>query len=98
MVINASGLGIELPLKEPINPKDGLLDLLLIKKDIPAAVNSLLALDTENIFQHWQGREISVNSEPQMEYWIDGEVGEQTPFTAVVALQALRYIAPQPKN
>lgn len=95
MVLNASGLGIELPLKEPIEVRDGLLDLLLLKKDIPAAVNSLLTLQkTEEIFQHWQGREITVRCDPIQEFWTDGEPGGHTPFTAVIAPQALRLLAP----
>jgi diacylglycerol kinase (ATP) len=98
-IMNTSGLDIDLPLTNIINPKAGLLDLFLIKKDVPAAMSSLLELKiTDEILQHWQGREISVHSDPSQNFWIDGESGGQTPFTAVIVPQALHIIAPQKKE
>jgi len=96
VILNALGWGIEPPFVNRVNPKDGLLDLFLIKKEAAAVVPSLLKLtNTEDIFQYWQGRKISIHSEPVQEVWIDGEIGGQTPFTAVVAPNSLRIIGPK---
>jgi diacylglycerol kinase family enzyme len=95
VVINTLGWGIDLPLKEPINFEDGLLDVLLINKDMAAAIESFVDLKVSgDIFQHWQGRQIAIQSEPEQDIWIDGEPREKTPFTAVVAPQALRVVVP----
>jgi YegS/Rv2252/BmrU family lipid kinase len=95
VVINTLGWGIDLPLKEPINFEDGLLDVLLINKDMAAAIESFVDLKVSgDIFQHWQGRQIAFQSEPEQDIWIDGEPREKTPFTAVVAPQALRVVVP----
>jgi YegS/Rv2252/BmrU family lipid kinase len=95
VLVNALGVGIELPFAKQISPEDRMLDLFLFKKDAPGALNSLLNLQiTDEIVQHWQGREFSIECEPQIDVWIDGEAGGQTPFTAVIAPHPLRIIVP----
>jgi diacylglycerol kinase family enzyme len=82
-------------MKQAVLPDDGLLDLFLFKKDVPGAVESLLNLKiTDEIVQHWQGREISVNCEPSLDVWVDGEAGGQTPFTAIIAPKPLQIVVP----
>ncbi len=95
MVVNTMGWGIDLPLKMPLNFEDGLLDVLFLNKDMKAAVDSLRELKvSEDIFQQWQGREISIECTPQQDIRIDGEPRDTTPFTAMVAPKALRVVVP----
>jgi diacylglycerol kinase family enzyme len=95
VLVNALGFGIEPPMKQAVLPDDGLLDLFLFKKDAFGTVESLLNLKiTDEIVQHWQGREISVRCEPSLDVWIDGEAGGKTPFTAVIAPKPLQVVVP----
>lgn len=96
VLVNALGVGVDLPFAKDVSPDDGLLDLILIKKDMPGAVSSLLNLKiTEELVQYWQGREFTIRCEPAMDVWIDGEAGGNTPFTAVVAPEPLHIIVPE---
>jgi diacylglycerol kinase family enzyme len=96
VVVNTLGWGMALPLEEPIDIEDGLLDVFLINKDVPAAVESLRTGKLSgDIFQHWQGRNITVRSEPEQEVWVDGEPREKTPFRANTAPKALRVVVPE---
>jgi diacylglycerol kinase family enzyme len=94
-VVNTLGWGMELPMAEPIDIDDGLLDVFLINQNVQAAVESLRAGKLSgDIFQHWQGRNIVVECEPDQDVWLDGEPREKTPFKANVAQKALRVVVP----
>lgn len=94
-VVNLIGLGIELPVKEKIDPSDGLLDVFLINKDLAGAVESLRKQELSgDIFQHYRGRKVHVRSEPAEEIWLDGEDAGETPFYAEAAPKALRVVVP----
>ena len=77
-VVNALGLGISFSLTEPVNPKDGLLNLFLIKKDTSTPLSQTLNQEEKDkLFQHWQCREVSIHSQPAQQVWMDGEVTAQ---------------------
>jgi diacylglycerol kinase (ATP) len=99
VLINAFGWGIEPPLDEPVSSNDGLLDLFVIKKNVPEAVGSLLTRKEKGeIILHKQGRKISVRSETPQNIWTDGEDGGQTPFTAVIDPNPFRIVVPYEKE
>ncbi|MFZ0544442.1 MAG: YegS/Rv2252/BmrU family lipid kinase [Candidatus Promineifilaceae bacterium] len=99
ILMNLWGWGIEQPFEKAVESNDKLLDLILIKKNVPEAVTGLLSAEgKEEIFQHWQGREIIARSEPAVEYWVDGEKGGQTPFTAVIAPEPFRIVVPEEQS
>jgi len=95
-ILNALSVRIDWSFAKTISPDDGLLDLVLVKKATLAALPGLIQEKiTDEFFQHWRGREISVRAEVAQKVWIDGEAGGETPFTALAVPQALRIIVPQ---
>lgn len=98
-LINAFGWGIEPPLDLPVASNDGLLDLFIVKKNVPEAVGSLLTLkEKEEIILHKQGKKISVRSDRPQNIWTDGEDGGETPFTAVIESKPFRIVVPDEKE
>lgn len=98
-IYNAGSLGgVDLPKPADIDAGDGLLDVVLINKNLRSltAVTSF-TLDfgpgKANV-HHWKGKEIRVETEQTQTVWIDGEAYGQTPFTATVIPQAVRIVTP----
>jgi len=101
-ILNAGSIGgvmgIELPKVGDVDISDGYLDLYAITK----GVKPLRAL-SQYIFNHegsdagvyqWRGKEITLESDPVQDVWIDGELGGQTPFTVTAMHQALEIVVP----
>ncbi|HZD09886.1 MAG TPA: diacylglycerol kinase family protein [Candidatus Binatia bacterium] len=96
LIINALSVGIDAAIANTIKFDDGLLDLILVKQATLAALPHLLDANiSEELFEHWPGREISVRCETVQHVWIDGEPCGETPFDVVVAPKALRVVVPQ---
>lgn len=94
-ITNALGLGLNLSFAKAIDPEDGLLNLILVKKAaLQALPNPLEFKMTDELFEHWHGREISVRTEAPQAVWMDGDAGGETPFTAVAIPKALQIIVP----
>jgi diacylglycerol kinase (ATP) len=100
-IANTSNAGIQgLSMVHAVNVSDGLLDLLLIRQ---ADFGSLLqmaatAITGENpppALQHWQGREITVKTDPVQSVTIDGEPYSQTPIAARISKQRVKIIVPR---
>lgn len=95
ILLNGFGWKIDLPLINAIDITDGLLDVLFIKKVAPGMVTSLLEQNNnEEILQQWCCRNITVSCSPSQTFWIDGEPGGETPFSAAIAPWSLRVVSP----
>lgn len=94
IAINMLGLG--LPFMETVNPVDGMLDVIIIKKAALAALPRLFKLEdlTSELLGHWQGQEITLHTDVAQTVWLDGEAGGETPFTAVIVPEALQVVVP----
>jgi YegS/Rv2252/BmrU family lipid kinase len=101
-ILNAGSIGgvmgIEIPTVGDVNISDGYLDLYAVTQ----GVQPLRAI-SHYIFHHgdskagvynWRGKEITLESDPIQDVWIDGELGGQTPFTVTAMPQALEIVVP----
>ncbi len=93
-------LGIELPTVGKVNISDGYLDLYAISADTRQPLLSLPKQilrtdDSQFRIYHWQGREITLETIPPQDVWIDGEIGGETPFHTSVIPQALEIVVPE---
>lgn len=97
LLTNAIGLGLKWNATSHIRPDDGLLDVLVFKKDILSIASELLEEWREpgHLFQAGQGREIIVRADPVQPVRVDGELIGETPVTAVVVPKALPVIVPE---
>jgi YegS/Rv2252/BmrU family lipid kinase len=98
LLTNAIGLGLKWAATSHIRPDDGLLDVLIFKKDVLSIVGDLLEELREpgHLFQAGQGREVTVRTDPPQPVWIDGEPIGETPVTAVLIPHTLPVIVPLP--
>jgi YegS/Rv2252/BmrU family lipid kinase len=97
LLTNAIGLGLKWNATSHIRPDDGLLDVLIFKRDILSIASDLLEEWREpgHLFQAGQGREITVQADPSQPVLVDGELIGETPVTAVIAPHALPIIVPE---
>jgi YegS/Rv2252/BmrU family lipid kinase len=97
---NSAQMGVSgLTLAQGTSVSDGLLDVVIIKQvDVnliaSLAASNLLREDLGLVIEHWQGAEITVESEPPQEVAFGERVIAQTPVTAHVVPGALRIIVP----
>jgi diacylglycerol kinase (ATP) len=91
-------LGISLPQVGDVNVSDGYLDLYAVTKGIQplrAVSHHLFHIgETQAGVYHWRGKEITLESDPPQDVWIDGEIDGQTPFTTTAVPQALEIVVP----
>jgi YegS/Rv2252/BmrU family lipid kinase len=103
-ILNAGSIGgvmgISLPTIGNVDISDGYLDLYAITREM----KPLRAL-SKHIFRHeeteddigvyhWRGKEITLESNPRQDVWIDGEFGGKTPFTVNAMPEALEIVIP----
>jgi diacylglycerol kinase (ATP) len=86
-------------LKQPIDATDGLLDVsIFLDQNVgtvsKAAANVLLRTDYVEPFEHWQGREVTVVSQPAQAIQADGEVLPPGSVTVRVLPRAVRFVVP----
>ncbi len=101
-ILNAGSIGgvmgIELPKVGDVDISDGYLDLYAVKKGMkPLRSVSRHIFNHEGAdtgVYHWRGKEITIESDPIQDVWIDGEMGGQTPFTATAVPKALEIVVP----
>lgn len=92
-------LGVELPTVGDVNVSDGHLDVYAVTK----GVQPLRAISHHIFHQgesqagvyHWRGKEITLQSDPLQEAWVDGELSGQTPFTVTTIPKALKIVVPK---
>jgi len=103
-ILNAGSIGgvmgISLPTIGDVDISDGYLDLYAVGKKMKP-----IRAVSKHIFQHegsdedigvyhWRGKEITLESDPIQDVWIDGELGGQTPFSLSALPQALEIVVP----
>ena len=91
-----AGLG---HLKPPVDAGDGLLDVMVFQDEslrtvAKAAGNVLLRNENLVPLVHWQGREVTVVSEPAQAIQADGEVLPTGRVTVRVVPSAVRFVVP----
>jgi YegS/Rv2252/BmrU family lipid kinase len=99
-VYNAGNLGVAgtSPLLG-ISVEDGLLDLVVLRE---AVSQTLLTHDIEHsirprddLFDHWQARQICIEADPPQPVNIDGEIAGTTPITIDIIPNAIRVLVPR---
>ena len=98
-VYNAGNMGrAGTALVPGIRVDDGLLDLVAFRE---GSSSSLLThglehiRHTEELFYHWQGRQISIEADPPQPVQIDGEVVNPTPVSMEILPRAIRVLSPK---
>jgi YegS/Rv2252/BmrU family lipid kinase len=99
-VYNAGNMGVAGTSPVPgINVEDGLLDLVVLREKVS---RTLLTQDIEHsinpsddLFDHWQARQICIESDPPQPVHIDGEMVGTTPVTIEILPRAIRVIVPR---
>ena len=103
MIANSGNVAIGgLTLSKKIDVSDGLLDVVIFKRaDLAAMITvtaALMSPDAEATdspqLEHYQGREILVESNPPQTISIDGEVIEPVKLTASILPKAVKVIVP----
>ena len=99
-VYNAGNMGVAGTSPVPgISVEDGLLDLVVLREKVS---RTLLTHDIEHsirpgddLFDHWQARQIRIESDPPQPVHIDGEMVGTTPVTIDILPRAIRVLAPR---
>ncbi len=99
-VYNAGNMGVAgTSLVPSISVEDGLLDLVVLREKVS---RTLLTHDIEHsirpsddLFDHWQARQICIESDPPQPLHIDGEMVGTTPVTIDILPKAIRVLVPR---
>jgi diacylglycerol kinase (ATP) len=99
-VYNAGNMGIPGTAPVPgISVKDGLLDLLVLQEKASIALLTRgvqhSIRHSEDLFYHWQGKQICIEADPPQPVHIDGEVVGPTPVTVDILPKAIRVLVPK---
>lgn len=103
LVVNAGGIGGGTPLSinKNIICDDGLMDVMVIEKNWGSALTMAASIldigDAEQNLQHWQGREITVKTEPAQGIGLDGDIYGESPASIRIIPAALQVLA-KPKT
>lgn len=101
LVDNAGNLGLPgITASKKINVSDGLLDVIFIKD---ASISSFIAVGSSiadrtpnpNAFQHWQAREVTIETDPPQPVQGDGELWGETPVTITTIPNAVGVLVSQ---
>jgi YegS/Rv2252/BmrU family lipid kinase len=91
-------LGIDLPKVGDVSISDGYLDLFVVTKGVKPlrAISHYMFhhADWEGGVYHCRGQEITLETEPVQDVWIDGEIDGKTPFTTSAVPEALEIVVP----
>jgi diacylglycerol kinase family enzyme len=98
-VYNAGNMGVAGTSPVPgISVEDGLLDLVVLRENVS---RTLLTRDIEHavrpgedLFDHWRGRQIRIESDPLQPVHMDGEMVGSTPVMIDILPKAIRVISP----
>jgi diacylglycerol kinase family enzyme len=78
-----------------VSPYDGLLDVVVADASplgIVSAIDRALKVDDQWGISHWQGREVTVESDPVKPMWCDGEPFGDTPKVIRIVPGAVRIL------
>lgn len=101
LVMNGKSIGTHTFPLASIDPTDGLLDVFVIQTASLAAIREWFSLsqpdtipeDLEHV-AHFQGRQIVIRTEEEMDVDTDGEIYEKTPVNIAVQPKKLRMLVP----
>ncbi len=99
-VYNAGNMGVAgTSLVPGINVEDGLLDLVVLREEVSRTlltynIEHSFRLD-DDLFDHWQARQICIESDPSQPLHIDGEMVGTTPITIDILPKAIRVLVPR---
>jgi YegS/Rv2252/BmrU family lipid kinase len=97
-IINSGMSGKGLTLDQNFSVTDGLLDVILLNRDlahVEAVAERFLHVNRPGSGLHyWRGKEITIDSDPDRPVWTDGEYSGRTPITATVMPGALAVVVP----
>ncbi|MBX3061350.1 MAG: diacylglycerol kinase family lipid kinase [Anaerolineae bacterium] len=104
MIANSGNIAIGgLRLSHKVSINDGLLDVIVFSNaNLLTLLNVGMAVLTtgdgtiSDSVQHWQGKNISVRSQPQQTVSVDGEIVETETVEASVLPHAIKVITPAP--
>jgi diacylglycerol kinase (ATP) len=103
-VVNAAKAGTGISVTGKISkPDDGLLEVFILDnqslKSLVAAGERVVHLDTKtaNAFIK-QGKEISIDTDPDQPVWTDGEYTGRTPISMQIIPGALKVVVPAKSN
>jgi diacylglycerol kinase family enzyme len=80
---------------QSVSPYDGLLDIVLLGeglKGLASALDRAAGLDEQWGISHWQGREVTIESDPVKPVWCDGEPFGDTPKTIRIVPGAVQIL------
>ena len=100
LVLNSGSVGgINLKATDRVSVSDGLLDVFIVKKDLPsvtALASYLLDIGNTHIgVYHWKGKKVHVAADPPQTTWIDGELYGPTPYTISVIPEGVSIVVPE---
>ena len=98
LIDNAGNMGVRsVTHSRQVSVDDGLLDVLVVRDSALIALLTTGAMGDqprEQLFYHWQARQISVDADPVQPIQVDGEIGWQTPVAISVIPGAVRVLVP----
>jgi YegS/Rv2252/BmrU family lipid kinase len=80
---------------DSVSPYDGLLDVVLLGqglKGLVSAIDRAAGFDEQWGISHWQGHEVTVESDPVKPVWCDGEPFGETPKTIRIVPGAVQIL------
>ncbi len=99
LIDNAGNMGIQSAThSRQISVDDGLLDVLIVRDTALIDLltkGAIVDQPREQMFYHWQARQISVDADPVQPIQVDGEIGWQTPVAISVIPGAVRVLVPE---
>jgi len=103
-ILNAGSIGAvmgrEIPEVGNVDISDGYLDLYIVTRGVRpvrAIYKHIYHSDGSSAgagVYHWRGKDITLETDPVQDVWIDGEMGGQTPFTLSAMPRALEIVVP----
>jgi YegS/Rv2252/BmrU family lipid kinase len=82
-----------------ISVEDGLLDLVVLREKVSRTLLTRgiehSVRHSDDLFDHWQARQISIESDPPQPVHIDGEMVGTTPVSIDILPRAIRVLAPR---
>jgi diacylglycerol kinase (ATP) len=102
VIANIGSVGtLRLTLGPSVKPDDGLLDVFVMTTDLRSMLSTLGSIvdltSLEDVFYHYQGKEITVQTHNPQLVNCDAEPSTYTPVTATLLPQGIQIFTPRPE-